>query len=213
MQAQSTQHMDTLRRFISKTHPKAIALFQERPAFWEHLLTAELLECLVARGKSRLEELRKGMIYRPLIVLSDGEAMHRFAYIFGNIMNIATSFVAVMDDITPSWGPSGVAGNPLVIHRACQRVGFLIDALIDWETDLRFTKTSDIFSPLFQCLHDSTVGYIDEIARVPAEIIMAVTTSHTTVGVHRVTINLVLATPPTLKRFNEELQNIRSTLG
>jgi hypothetical protein len=192
---------------------KVITLLQERPAFWEHLLTCELLELVLASGRKRLAELDKNLIYRRIETIQDNVAFDRLSGLFRNVLNIARAFQPAVREIVPAWGPLGVAGNPVEIREACQRVADLIEALVDWETELRFLEVSKIFMPLFESLRGSTKEFIDEIARMPVEIRKGIELAQTTSGIHQLRIDLTIRSPATLTRFNNELAALQEKLA
>ena len=196
------------REFASDTR-QIIALIQERPQFWEFLLAAALLDQAVASGRRRMKDLNEGVVFRPAESLSDDDAMNRISKLFADIENIATALNPALVLIPPTFGPPGVSGNPIEIRFACQRIASLIDAAVDWETELRFIHVSEKFSPLFESLRGSTVEIIDELANVAPGIREGVKQAQSGPGPHTILVQLTLKSPQTLERFNKELRRLQ----
>lgn len=196
------------REFVSESR-KAISLIQERPPFWEYLLTCELLDQAVASGKRRLDELNGGLVYRPVESVSDDEAMPRIQKLITDLINISSSLDPALKQIPPTWGPPGVTGNPVEIRNACERIASLINGAVDWETAIRFIRVADEFCPVFESLRGSTLEIIDELARIVPEIRRGVQQAQTRPGPHQIVVQLTLKSPKTIERFKKEMGKLK----
>lgn len=145
--------------------------------------------------------------------VADLKAESRWIYSFTRTEDIITAALnPALVQIPPTFGPPGVSGNPIEIRSACQRIALLIDAAVDWETELRFIHVSEKFSPLFESLQGSTVEIIDELANVAPGIREGVQKAQSGPGPHTILVQLTLKSPQTLERFNKELKKLKGGL-
>ena len=199
------------REFVDESRT-VIVLIQERPRFWEFLLAAEFIDQSVTAARRRLKDLDDGAAFRPVESLSDDIALSRISQLFADMGNIASALNPALIQIPPTFGPPGVAGNPVEIRAACKRVAALIDAAVDWETQLRFIRVSEKFQPLFESLRNSTSEIFDQLALVAPGIRSGVEKAMAEPGNHTICVQLELKSPRTLERFNKELKKLKGGL-
>lgn len=181
------------------------SIVQDRPRFWEFLLTAELMDRAVKRGRQRMTDLEGGVLYRPSESVRDEDIRDRAGKFCSDLGNAIAPFKLLVTSLQTAMGPPGVAGDPAAIREACARVSTMVDHLIDWETQLRYIRVSTKYEPLFASLRGSTVDVLDQLALLPTGIRSGVVRAQTDPGDHSIKIDLVLKAPQTLAGFEREL--------
>jgi len=188
--------------------PEVQALVREKPRAWEFLLTARLLEEHLASILRELGDIQRGLVYRSLAMLNDEQSKVWIQLKVGDMITIVELInVAVNEEIPLSWGPSGIPGNPVEISRAVYRIVTAGNAMLNWETDLRFTQCSERFERIRTLMQNWTYSFINELTKIHTTISARLQDPNAT-GV--IEIKLTFASPDNIEEINAELRKLRS---
>lgn len=195
-------------RAFASDPPKIISLIQERPPYWEYLLTSEYLEQTVVQARKQLRDLDAGLIFRPVLLVPGEEVGTHVQRVLADITNLSVALSPALDEITAVLNPRNSPADPLEIRNACQRLALLVSNCVEWETNLRFLKPLAKAAALFGSLQGSTAEIIDKLSLVAPQMRDGLRLAETGPGPHRILIELRLETPKSVARFHEELQKL-----
>ncbi|MFL5628933.1 MAG: toll/interleukin-1 receptor domain-containing protein [Ktedonobacteraceae bacterium] len=122
-----------------------------RPKHWEYLLTLELLKSKLAPIKRRLHDLKKGLVYKKTTVIRGDEFLNWSKSKQKDLVSLIKILANVLnEEISTAIGPPGVTGDPLEIKRAIDRLIFVCNEMVDWETEVHFAIALPPFETLKQ---------------------------------------------------------------
>lgn len=108
----------------------------KRSEFWEYELTIELLQSKMLAINQSAEELYANRIIQQK-KSTDREGLIKFVQTsLSTIISMAEQFQMVLNELTLSFGPSGVAGNSLEIKKAVDRLIQITKELLVWEYEV-----------------------------------------------------------------------------
>lgn len=106
-----------------KESPRTQQLVDEKPRFWEYLLTEELLRSKLKEVNRCLDELDRGLVYKSSKILSEKEFFDWCSAKANDLVALIHLFAVSLDqDLTTSWGPLGSSGDPVEIKRAVDKI-------------------------------------------------------------------------------------------
>jgi hypothetical protein len=159
-----------IKEFLDET-PRAQQLALERPKYWEHLLTVELLKSKLGRARQRNNDLERGLIYQKSVKMKGEEYIRWFQSKFNDIeaiMHIITT--SGETEIPASWGPPGKAGDPLEIQRAADILTSACNGLVDWEIEVGTVHPPEAFGRLKSLMQGLTSQILSEVERFADEL-------------------------------------------
>jgi hypothetical protein len=159
-----------LKEFLNETS-RAQQLALDRPDFWEHLLTIELLESKLGIIRRRYSDFQRGLIYRKTVRMLGKEYFSWVRSRLDDLLKLTSIFVtSIPAEIPASWGPPGQAGNPLEIQRAVNTLMSAFDALVDWEIELSAVNPPEPFERVKSLMQGLTAQFLDEVERLVEEL-------------------------------------------
>jgi hypothetical protein len=143
-----------------------------RPSAWEYRLTAELLRSKAAEVRRGFTDLERGLVFRRTTSMKGEEFIKWATMRIQDLISLVKLFqVAVTEEIPASWGPPGVAGDPLEIKRAVNRVDSACRELLEWESELRYIVPPPAFTRLKELMAGCTAQAFNQIESLPAKLL------------------------------------------
>lgn len=181
-------------------------IVQDRDSLWEYRLTSALLADRIERLDSKFNDIDSGFIVKRTKFLPARDTLNYIQDLFSDLTNVITASVKVLEhQLTPAFGPPGVAGDAAQIKRACDNLYSLFLALYEWEMDIRFVRTHEVFENLFLRMHGCTSELLVEFRRIPKEIDELLADPNLT-GQH--CIHLVISAPAGLASLTAEFERM-----
>ncbi len=164
---------------FKKESAAAQQIVLDQPEGWEYLLTLELLRPKLNQIKQEFYDLRRGLIYRPSKVLEN----HQFHTWLSQkcqelVPMVKLLQIAVSEELHSSWGESGQPGDILKIKRAVDKIISGCSNLLEWETDLQFTRFPNKYERIKQNMQGWTEPLLLEFDRLQKEIEKILSDSH-----------------------------------
>lgn len=123
------------------------------------------------RLDNKLSDLDSGCVVKRTKFVPAKDTLNYIQDLFSDLTNIITASAKVLEhQITPAFGPPGIAGDATQIKRACDNLYSLFLALYEWEMDIRFVRPHELFENLFLRMHGWTSELLQEFRRIPKEI-------------------------------------------
>jgi len=159
-----------LTEFVNETlRAQQIAL--DRPRFWEFLLTEELLKCRLTEMKRSFDELQRGLIFKKSVAMKGRDFISWVSARCKDLENLVRLIkLTVEEELPRSWGPLGVAGDPIEILRAVNKLSDACTELVNWEIDLRSIIPPSAFVKLQEQMKGWTSQLISEVERLVEEL-------------------------------------------
>jgi len=142
--------MEPIPAVYADSSPEIQALVQNRPDYWEFLLSSRLLNDILARGRDKLACLDEGILTTPCEYLADLETcMKRSVVLMEDFRRLTGSINPILGRLMLAWGSAGEPSDPVRIHDACGHFESAIEGIIRWETQYRALRYPDEYKPLF----------------------------------------------------------------
>lgn len=168
LQAQGT--LIPIKEFADES-PKAQALAIERPPYWEHLLTVELLKSKLGPIRRKYDEVHAGQAFRRTQIVTGKHfsrlIQEKMADLIALVQIISS---CVQQEVPASWGPSGVPGDAVEIKRAADRLAAACNELVECESDLLSVQPPRAFENIQQLMKGFTSQLLSEVERFPVEL-------------------------------------------
>lgn len=155
-----------------QNEPKYIKqIVVESKVCWEYLFAAELLrERLIEINKS-YEDIESGIVIRRLNAFTGTQFFDWFRNSLANFQNFIFLFGKCVDELVMSFGPAGVAGKPIEIKNAVERLIQLCRELLSWEYELHSINPPTELAEVKRILKGLTkTMFIDELNTLNHEI-------------------------------------------
>ena len=147
----------------------ARTLVQTRSPFWEHLLSAEILERRCAQRRREYLEVIAGRVLGSHQKLKGRAYLDWVSNKFLELQCSLEKAKFVMEhNIVESWGPLGQPGNPGEILAAAEEMDRALAALVSLESDIFRTHGPDAADPVRQALLGMSDDIFTPIERMPA---------------------------------------------
>ncbi len=168
-------------------------LILEKDAYWEYLLTAEVLRFEMAPTIQRWEALKRGLYMKPIQRIDRSDSFSWLIDKIQEILLIVEAFGNLTNhELTRAWGEQGVAGNDVDIVSACRLYGETCSNTLRWEESVRFARVADEFSEVRDLFIGVAGGIIEQTARIPGFLTDAIAPKPTS-GTY--TLELVIELP------------------
>ncbi|WP_263410462.1 DUF4062 domain-containing protein [Terriglobus tenax] len=174
-----------LRELLSKRregHLRHLGVFQReserakyfvenRPEYWEHLLTAELLESRLSRTRRQLDDVIAGRVLGPHTHVNGKKFNEYVQSKLSELISTMEKLVYVITKRIPeSWGPSGIAGDPMQIYEAVSEVDDILAALVSAESETFRIHPPESMLQVKTALLGVTDTFTDTLYKAPSEI-------------------------------------------
>jgi hypothetical protein len=143
----------------------------DKPRFWEHKLTIELLRSGLVPVIDRWASLEKGLYTKAVNIVSADRAMDWFVARMDEIQSIVHAFGCLAnEEFVRSWGPPGEPGNPQEIMRVCRLAIGCAERIIEWEECVRFVTLPTELAGLHHLLRGIAGRILQQFERIPEEL-------------------------------------------
>jgi hypothetical protein len=151
-----------------QNEPKHIkAVVTERKLGWEYLFAAELLEHKLLAIRANYEDIEAKSVIVTLKSFSGDEFFDWFKNSLDNFKNFAELFSECLKGLQKSFGPPGVAGKPIEIKNAVERIVLLCRELVNWEYELaRINPPVELLEIKKEMLGWTKKIFIDDIVKI-----------------------------------------------
>lgn len=182
-------------------------LVLDKPRGWEYLLTAELLRSKMLPIKRKQLDIQNGSVYKRTTIMK-GERFVNWAQAKCNdLASLVTLVTNILNkDIPASWGPPGVAGDPLAIKRAVEQLIYVCDEMLKREIEIRFVNVPKNLAKLKFTMEGWSTEFINQIDSIPDRLSAPFAQPNPT-GTYEIT--LYFYPPASIKAFNDELRKLR----
>ncbi|KQX98730.1 hypothetical protein ASE23_24110 [Rhizobium sp. Root73] len=135
-------------RFLGDIPLYAEQLVREKPAHWEYLLTAELLDFYIKPVMRSARDLQLGLITKPKIPVIIQDVPNWLSRKIAELAQVPSVMVALIEELKVAWGAPGEAGDPATIKHVCQLFGKAAEHMVAIADEVRFTALPDYFDGL-----------------------------------------------------------------
>jgi hypothetical protein len=198
----------TLEKDFALETAYAKQLILERPRGWEYLLIAELLQSKLQPIKHRLSDLQRGLVYKKTKILKGQKFLdwtHSKANDLLSLIGLAAK--TVNEELSVACGAPGVAGDPLEIKLVVEKLIFVCEEMVNWETEVRFVAVPKQLERLKQAMEGWTFDFIRQIDTLPDKLTALPFNQPNATGTY--SVNIVFQEPPQVKVFNRELKALK----
>lgn len=141
----------------------------DKPGGWEYRLTLELLRSNLEPVLSRWRALEGKLYTKPITRIPAFEVIDWFRDRLHETGQMPDVILGILEQITQSWGPPGVAGSASAIQRSCSLFVEACRSFLDWEERVRFTRLPDDYEELQDLLVGIVGSFIDKMNEIPTE--------------------------------------------
>jgi hypothetical protein len=138
---------------------------------WEYLLTAELLYSRLLPIRQRLTDIHSAAVYQKSPMMR-GDLFFIWAQekdaAFSSLLTYAATILS--RDLPAARGPAGVAGDPLAIKRAVEKLIYACNEMLEHEVAIRFVLVPDPFTTLKRTMQGWSAAFIYELGDIPARL-------------------------------------------
>lgn len=159
----------------------------EKPRFWEHKLTSEILRTKAGPIFKRWDALKKGLYSKPLTLVPLSEVMHWLQarhremsltmHATDNLMN---------GEFQAAWSGTDGEASDVEIVRICTLFAEACASILAWEETVRFVKLPNAFDEVQELYIGIQGMQLDELAKMPAHLAEVVAAD--TPGIHRLSL-------------------------
>ncbi|MDN3224810.1 hypothetical protein [Pseudomonas nunensis] len=143
-------------------------LIIEKDAYWEYLLTAEVLRFEMAPTVQRWDALKRGLYTRPIKRIDRADTFSWLSDKSQEILLIVAAFSNLTNfELARALGEPGVAGSDVDIVSVCRLYGEACSNTLLWEESVRFTRVDDDFSEVCELFIGVAGEVIEQTAKIP----------------------------------------------
>ena len=143
-------------------------LIIEKDAYWEYLLTAEVLRFEIAPTAQRWDALKRGLYTKPIRRIDRKDSFSWLSDKSQEILSIVAAFSNLTNfELARTWGEPGVAGIDTDIVSACRLYGEVCSNTLQWEESVRFTRVDDDFSEVRDLFIGVAGEIIEQTVKIP----------------------------------------------
>ena len=167
-------------------------LIIEKDAYWEYLLTAEVLRFEIAPTAQRWDALKRGLYTKPIQRIDREDSFSWLSDKSQEILLIVAAFSNLTNfELARTWGEPGVAGSDVDIVSACRLYGEVCSNTLLWEESVRFTRVDDDFSEVRDLFIGVAGEIIEQTAKIP-RLLTEVITPKPTSGTYNLELTIAL---------------------
>lgn len=194
-----------LSEFLNESE-KAQQIALEKPDNWEYFLTIELLSPKIESIHRKFNELERGLGFRK----SQNMDKKNFLNFINSKIYDLNALIKILkttteEDLPLSWGKPGEPGNCFEIKRATDKIIFVCNELINWESDILFTHPPDPLINLKQILIGTTKHIISGITKKRTGLDNSLQDENKKLHYK---INFTFKKPPNLEAFHAEFYRL-----
>lgn len=198
-----------IRKAFEQETEYAQQLIFERPFAWEYRLTAELLRAKLAPINRQVTELQQGLVYRKTVRIKGMEFPYWTGAKCSDLANLVGITNKVLNEEIPkSWGLPGVAGDPLEIKNAVDKLISVCQELVEWETEIRYALVPRPVQNIKQMMEGWTTQFLSEINSVHEKLTEPFKQQANPTGV--ISINLVFEPPARIDEVMAEIHRLQN---
>lgn len=180
----------------------------DRGSMWEFRLASELLRDRVDRLTMRFAELNDGFVVRRTKFLHPKDTVGFVQDLINDFSLIVKTLTRILENqLIEAFGPPGKPGDAVKIKSACDNLYSIFLSLYEWEMDVRFVRTHDKFSEIFQLMSGWADCLLDELGKVPQEIERILSIPNLK-GHHM--IDLKIASPRNADKLSELMKRMKN---
>lgn len=139
----------------------------DKPKGWEYKFAYELLTSRLKEIDKDYDEVLNDLVIQKKKTLNGYDFFDWFQNSLANFENYLNLFMVCLQDLNKSFGDPGVAGKPIEIKNAVNRIIQLCKALINWECELISFNVPNELEVVKTKLKGATkVMYIDELNKM-----------------------------------------------
>lgn len=143
-------------------------LIIEKDAYWEYLLTAEVLRFEMAPTIQRWDALKRGLYSKPIQRIEREDTFPWLSDKSQEILLIVAAFSNLTNsELARAWGKPGEAGSDMDIVSVCRLYGEACSNTLLWEESVRFTRVDDDFSEVRDLFIGVAGDVIEQTAKIP----------------------------------------------
>jgi hypothetical protein len=143
-------------------------LIIEKDAYWEYLLTAEVLRFEMAPTIQRWDALKRGLYTKPIQRIDREDSFSWLIDKSQEILLIVAAFTNLTNfELARAWGEPGIAGSDVDIVSVCRLYGEACSNTLLWEESVRFTRVDDDFSEVRDLYIGVAGDVIEQTAKIP----------------------------------------------
>jgi HNH endonuclease len=144
----------------------------DRPKAWEYRLTAEFLRSWLEPTKFRWQALEKKLYYRPMHRIASDDFVFWYSQQLDNFSHQIDAISNLLNnEIMIAWGPPGVAGSVVDIHRISKLIAEVCQRILDWEEEIRFSHVPSKFEDAKALLVGIAGSQMSQIFDIPSWIL------------------------------------------
>lgn len=167
-------------------------LIIEKDAYWEYLLTAEVLRFEIAPTAQRWDALKRGLYTKPIQRIDREDSFSWLSDKSQEILLIVAAFSNLTNfELARTWGEPGVAGSDVDIVSACRLYGEVCSNTLLWEESVRFTRVDDDFSEVRDLFIGVAGEIIEQTVKIP-RLLTEVITPKPTSGTYNLELTIAL---------------------
>lgn len=179
-------------------------LVREKPAHWEYLLTAELLDYYLKPVMRRARDLELSLVTKPRLILPDGEVPDWLSNKLEELLQVPKALQGCITELSVAWGPDGEPGDAALIQHVCKLMADAAGHLVVTAEDVRFTALPRELSGIASLLIEGCLYPLSEIPKL-AQFIRSIFSSSSPSGTHA--FELVVSLPDGWEeRFHSEMK-------
>jgi hypothetical protein len=144
---------------------------EKQSQLWEYLLTIDLLKSGLSRIEKQFLDLKRGLVYRKYQTKSKQEILEWIRQKLDDLVALITLLkIAITEDLTTAWGKPGDSGDEAGIQDATAKIITGCNGLLEWETDLSFTRFPDGFESIKNLMLGWTNNYMEAVKQLYIQI-------------------------------------------
>jgi hypothetical protein len=149
---------------FSNESVRARQIALDKPAYWEFLLTDELLRTKLNSVSKKFNDLNNGLIFKKHISVSGIDFLNTK---FKDMICLLSLFGAAAKKMEKSWGELGTAGDAIEIKEAVETIISGCNSLFDWELNLKYELPPEKFINLQNLLQGCSFELFQQIEELP----------------------------------------------
>lgn len=178
----------------------------DKDRLWEYRLACELLKDRMHRLDLKFSEISSGFAVRRTKFLAGRDTINFIQDLLNDLTTIIEASVKILhEQLVPAFGPQGTPGDAGQIKRACDNLYSNFLSLYEWEMDVRFVRSHEVFEEIFSKMYGWPEELLSEFHRLPRELDDLLSKPDLT---GQYSINLEIVAPKGIKAFTAEFQKM-----
>jgi hypothetical protein len=179
----------------------------EKPIGWEYLLASDLLKNRLEKVNSNYDEIDNDTIIQRLKTISGDFFLNWYQNYIENLGNFIKLFNECVNGLLKSFGEPGVAGKPIEIKNAVDRILQLCRELINIEYELNsFSVPKELVNTKSKLRGVTKIVFLDEINRLQRELRISVENYTKSTKKETTTLSLTINLPDSLGSVMEDFR-------